>query len=138
MTSDPLAPETVAPLLEELAADPQEVARRCFEFLGVDPAVRLDDPGVHLNSMREYRLHHPLRFRLFSSPASARLYASAARALPSPLRARLRRLFPSSPVSERPRWDDETRRWAWERIGDDVARFLEHYGHPAETWSLPS
>ena len=51
------------------------------------------------------------------------------------LRRAFKRRF-TKPIQQRPRWDEQTRQWVVDRIGDDVRRFLEFYGKPADFWPL--
>lgn len=125
-------------LLEELNRDQGAVLRRCFEFLGVDPSVELADARAHLNSMQRYRVVRSLPWWFWASPARSNLYSRAANLLPGSVRARLSRSLLRTPVRARPRWEPDTRAWAWDQLREDIARFLEFYGYPPHVWRPPS
>ncbi len=55
--------------------------------------------------------------------------------IPKAVRRAFKRTF-TKPLRQRPRWDEQTRRWVVDRIADDVRRFLEFYGKPPDFWPL--
>ena len=124
-------------LFEDLQRDPRGTLRRCFEFLGVDPDFELEDERAHLNSMHEYSHPRELLWRLWSSPRRRRIYSSAARAVPIPVRRWLNRRLLRTAVERRPSWEPATRAWVWEQLEQDSRRLLEFYGLRGDAWELP-
>lgn len=119
--------------LEDLEADPRGVLRRCFEHLDVDPGVEVAGADDRRNVWSEGKLEDRLALEAMRRvPGYDRLRDAL---VPHSLRRALRGVFRRR-ITERPRWDPETRRWVIERIAGDVRRFLEHYGKPAGYWPL--
>jgi hypothetical protein len=119
--------------LEDFQRDPAAELARCFQFLGVDPSARIGDLGRRLNPgeaktydsrlMRFIRTHkwpHRIWIRL---PDRAKDQLS-------------KRLGLRKPFNTPLHWDAETRRWVFERIGDDVRQLLAYGGKPADFWKL--
>jgi hypothetical protein len=124
-------------LFEDLKRDPRAVMRRCYAFLGVDPGFAAGLADVHLNSLEHYRHAHGALWRLWASPRRRRVYSSAAQLVPKRVRRWLNRNLLRTRVLERPRWEPETRAFAWERLGGDLERFLDFYSLPRDAWRLP-
>jgi hypothetical protein len=123
-------------LLEDLKRDPRAVMRRCFGFLGVDAGVELTDYDVRANAYGSYSVPRPLLRRFWASPWRRRICAAAVDRLPPGLAERVdRRLFRVR-LTERPRWEPETRHWVLDRLRSDLERFLEEHGYPRNAWRL--
>jgi hypothetical protein len=117
---------------DDFQRDPDAVLRSCFEFLGVDASIKIenaDEPRYASEGKRKDRgLTNFLRTRL---PFFLRLRDISPSWLRSFARASLK-----TPIPGRPRWDQDTRTWVIESIRDDVATFLRHAGKPEDYWKL--
>jgi Sulfotransferase domain len=120
-------------LFEDLAARPRETLRRCFEFLGVDPDWPLPEETVHLNRSSERLQPREALWRLWASPRRRKVYQSLVGVLPQRVRDSFAGVL-GVRAEKRPVWDEATRAWALERLGEDSARFLEHCGAARDVW----
>jgi hypothetical protein len=117
--------------LEDFKRDPDAVLARCFEFLGIDPEVRIPESDTPINVSKQLRFD-----RWFLKPLRMLPGAGVARrGLPRGLHAALRPLV-RKPVGGRPQWDADTRGWALDQLAEDSRRFLQHFGKPADFWDL--
>jgi hypothetical protein len=123
-------------LFEDLQRDPRAVTRRCFEFLGVDAGVELRDYGVHANPYGDYPVPRPVLRKLWSSPRRRRACAAVVDRLPQRLAERLSRKLLRVRLTERPRWEPETRAWVLGRLRGDLQHFLDEHGYPRTSWVL--
>lgn len=123
--------------LEDLSRDPRGQLRRCFEFLGVDPEVRIEDAARPRNA-RADRGERTVPSRLVVQMRKAGIPQAVRRVTPAPLyefaRKRLDRIRRVPP--RRPEWDEATRRWAIEQLLDDSLQFLRFYGKPLDFWDF--
>lgn len=115
--------------LEDFSRHPGRDLAKCFEFLGVDPAVQVENVARTLNSRSRLRYDSPtLRYlRTF------RHWSAMSREAQSWLEETLRLRKPfNQPVT----WDTATLNSVLERIADDARAFLDFYGKPADFWAL--
>jgi hypothetical protein len=117
--------------LDDLDADPEGTLERCFRFLGVDPAFRVEGIGERRNTSRGQRVDGLVMDVLRAIPGFRRFERRAPRGW-----RRFRRRFLQTELRNAPEWDDATRRWALERIAEPTARFLESQGKPRDFWDL--
>ncbi|USN99679.1 MAG: sulfotransferase [Phycisphaeraceae bacterium] len=115
---------------EEYRRDPAATLRRCFEHIGVDPDAPIPDLEARNESVGKL-VDGPVAGVLRRVPLMSRVRD----AMPLAIRDGVRRAL-KKPVQGRPVWDESTRLWAIERVAEDCARFLEHYGKPADYWNL--
>ena len=73
--------------------------------------------------------------RLLSVVRKLHGFDSTRDALPGSVRRVMRRVFKRT-IKRRPQWDEATRRWVLDQIGEDARTFLKIYGKPADFWSL--
>ena len=117
---------------EDLITDPVNVMRRCFEFLNVDPdKYQIDKnhhsgktagrnaPRILLSKMREYSL-----FRSF------------VKLIPKSIRTPLKHKLFFKPITGRPEWNTETRKWVADTLSKDTNKFLDFYGKPDNFWNF--
>ncbi len=117
---------------EDFKSDPHAVLSRCFEFLEVTPQAQIQDTDRPLNvwsDKHEDRIALDVLRRL---PGYGRLRDAV---VPKMIRRALKRAF-TKPISQRPQWDEQTRRWVVDRIADDVGQFLAFYNKPADFWPM--
>ena len=119
--------------LDDFEQDPNGILRRCFSFLGVDPTVEIEEADRPRNVSAEGR-HED------GSILGATRYLPGYdwvrdNLVPRVVRRAVKGLF-VKPILERPNWDEATRQWVIEQIGDDIRRFLEFYGKPPDFWSF--
>jgi len=115
---------------EDYAADANAVLQRCYRFLGVDDSVRYDDADQPRYASSDKR--EDLAMTNLLRRGVPGFYALRDR-VPGKWRSWAKRKL-KKPVEGRPEWDPATRAWVIERIGDDVRRYLEHCGKPADHW----
>ena len=117
---------------EDYQRDAIATLQRCFNFLGVDPAVEIAGAAAPRHTSQGRRADRALtnwvRRRV---PAFDRLRD----AMPRPLR-KLAKLALKQPIVGKPEWDPDTRAWALEQVRGDAARVLEFAGKPAHYWEL--
>ena len=118
---------------EDFKEDPDRVLSRCFEFLGVDPDVRTQNPTDPRNVSRGKRIEGPWAKRIRRMPG----FDAWHKIVPQSLRVAVRDKLKHT-VTDRPRWDDATRDWVIQEIAEDTRVFLETYGKPADFWSFES
>lgn len=119
---------------DELFDAPWTLARRCFEFLGVDPDVPLVDPSVHLNSgatklfdTQEMRLMRRKLVRPRTAFPLSRVRLRTQDQFLVPLG--LRKPFDGGPLH----WP-EARQLVVDELADDTARFLAAHGKALYFW----
>ncbi len=116
---------------EDFQRDPDAVARRCFEFLGVDPDASLRYDGERMNTSEGARVDTALTRAIRRVPGFAALRDLA----PSGVRGAVRGVFKKK-VERKPEWDDATRKWALERVVDDSEAYCEMWGKPRDFWKV--
>lgn len=116
---------------EDFKKNPSAVLRSCFEFLGVDPNVRIQglervENASHgklaASSLSVWARHHP-RIRQFG------------RLFPTSWRQAVRN-FGRREISQRPKWDAATLEWVLYEVASDTAKFLRFAGKPGDFWDL--
>ncbi len=118
---------------EDFRQDPESILSRCFEFVGVDPSVQIQRADEPSNVSAEH-YYDRLPLWLIRRPRWIRLPTDRWLERTSPaVRWRVRRWL-QRPIPGRPRWDEDTRRWALDQIADDNRRFLEHCERSPEIW----
>lgn len=108
----------------------QAVVADCCRFLGVDSGLLLpiSRKGGTVGQQRDSRFLWTLR----ALPG----FAAVRDAAPPAIRRRLRAMF-KKPIEAKPEISAETLRVLEDEIGEDVRKFLAHYGRP-NLWSMPS
>ena len=116
---------------EDFKRDAEGEMRRCFEFLGADPAKwSPTDAGEARHRSDTGRADTAFMRPLRKIPGFERLRDFA----PSGARESLRRIL-KKPVGDRPEWTPESRAWVLEQLRDDTAAFLAACGKPADYWA---
>lgn len=126
--------QTLVLFMEDLNRQPQSVYRRCFEFLGVDPAHEVPPEVSYINATGDRRMVAPLHSKLREN----RLYRAAMKLVPQGARAAVLKAGPVRKVmttkQDKPVWDAQAVQIVRDRLGDAPARFLERFGKPADFW----
>jgi hypothetical protein len=114
---------------EDLVARPTEVMGRCYEFLGVDPALGEQERFEASHVSAQKRVDGPLIRMLQDVPLARRLKNLAPRAA--------RRLMPlfRKPLPERPEWPDGLRREVAARVKPDADALFAFCGRP-DFWRI--
>ncbi len=120
-------------LLEDFQRQPAAELVRCFEFLGVDPSVRVENLDRRLNAGATKRYDSRLMRFIRTHRWTSRIWNK----LPKPRQRQLAEaLGLRKPFKGPIPWDAEARAWLIERVGDDARRFLAFCGKPADYWDL--
>jgi hypothetical protein len=108
--------------LDELAADPRDVSRQVFEWVGVDPT--FDHPGFDRVLHKSAKKGRPtaLGRRVLALPGGKVLRSVLARVLDQPL--------------DRPVLDEATRNIVSEMLAADVASLREFWGRELGHWTV--
>ena len=115
--------------LEEFAKDREAVLKRCFAFLGVEPALGGLDLDVNMNVTKDERVDGSL-IRFVRRMPGLESLKRAAPALTTAIGDKLRRPMPH------PKWPARVRQQVIDQLADDAALFLRHYGKPLDYWQL--
>jgi hypothetical protein len=117
--------------LEDLKRQPEVELRRCFEFLGVDPEVKIDDTSRRLNSgtskLYDSRLYRLIRTNGVLGRQLGKFPLHKQDAVARPLG--LRRPF-TQPIE----WTPGALNWILDQFGDEMSLYLEHAGKPKDYW----
>jgi hypothetical protein len=123
-------------LFDELISDAAGVHRRVFEFLGVDPAIRVSPSARALNP-RTQKTQDSGVIRMLRDSFMGDFFRSG---LPPHVRARLRNRFVNpyfrTPIREEIRWSDEALGHALAHLRRDTPEILEYARRPAGIWGL--
>jgi hypothetical protein len=117
---------------EDFCADPEEVMRGCFRFLGVDSNLDVEAATARLNESEGKSIASPILSHL----RSIALYKRAVDRLPFAPRDRIARTFFYRKIRRRPAWHPETRAWVADLLRDNLQRFLLDHGKPADFWNF--
>ncbi len=116
---------------EDYKADRQAVLEKCFRFLNVDPTVQIEARKTSSNAS----VGHLNRRWLGNLTRLPFCHNLSFRHIPKPVLKALDALF-AKPITARPQWDQDARRFAIEQITEDAQTFLEFYGKPKDFWPL--
>lgn len=116
---------------EDMKADQRAVARRCYEFLDIDPefADTLEAPAKR-NSSEDAREDTALVSAARRIPFFSALRSALPKGMVGSARRALKRPAP------KPQLDHDTRAWMTEQLREDSHRFLIRYGKPADFWGF--
>src|ERR1700722_13406691 len=117
---------------EDFCADPQDVMRGCFDFLGIDSNVDVGATTARLNESEGKSIASPILSQL----RSISIYLRELDRLSFAPRGRIARTLFYRKIRQRPAWDPETRAWVMELLRDDLQTFLRQYGKPADFWNF--
>lgn len=117
---------------EDLITDPVNVMRRCFEFLNVDPDKYQIDKNHHSGKTAGRNAPRIL----LSKMREHSLFRSFVKLIPESIRAPLKHKLFFKPITGRPEWNTDTRKWVADTLGQDTNKFLDFYGKPANFWKL--
>ncbi len=118
---------------EDFKVDMDGVLRKCYEFLGVDPEISInngiDESDKYRRVAADRRRPSPLLNWLRQVPTVSK----ASQIFPKALRAKIyNSLMQKSPPP--PQWQLDTRRWVVEQLVEDAHSFLKFYGKPIDFW----
>lgn len=117
--------------LEDLRRDPEGTLQAGFEFVGVDPAVAIEDPAHVANESAGQRMDTDFVTRLRTIPALEALRHRS----PAVLRRTAARMLKQK-ITGRPTWEPGTLARVETELRADAAALLDYAGKPADFWSL--
>jgi hypothetical protein len=114
---------------EDFKQNGDAVLARCFEFLGIDPQMRIPDSEKPVNVSKHHRYDRWFFKPVRLLPGMAKIRSALPEGVHDALKPVLRR-----PVGGRPQWNTETRKWVLDQLAEESRTFLSHYGKPADFW----
>lgn len=117
---------------EDFKKNPSQVMRSCFEFLGVDPHVELDDPNLHIGDFN----HKSVPRESLSKLREFSLFRTLRELVPKSLRDSIKKKFLFKKVEARPVWQPDVREWVVDILEEDTNRLLEYCGKQKDFWGL--
>ena len=118
--------------LEDFKQDSDAVMRCCFEFIGVDPDLPLENPNLHLNPSDSKLIPTTTLSRL----RSFSLFRHGVKLIPEHFRNSIKHKLFFKQTEGRPQWDPATYAWTLDILGEDTQKFLQHYEKPKYCWQL--
>lgn len=116
---------------EDIKAEPRNVLRRTFGFLGVDP----DYPIVGANVVWNRSVDKEMDRSLVTAARRLPGFGWLREVTPAKVRAYLRRCKRVA-VPARPEWDVDTRRWVLEQVREDAEAILKYAGKNPDFWKF--
>lgn len=116
---------------EDMIREPRSVLEVAFRFIGVDTERGDGDHLGWVNASANYQVDRASMRLLRKIPAFARLRSS----VPGGLRSSVGSLLKHR-VDRDVQWNTEIRDWVIGQIRDDVRKYLEYCGKPADFWDL--
>ncbi len=118
---------------EDLLANQELELRKCFEFLGVDADVTVENPTRQLNPGSRKRYDTAIMRRIRTSKMASSAWAM----LPVKKRLALEsKDFFRKPFKQKIEWSAAARNFTLEKLADEASQFLEFAGKPADYWDL--
>ena len=120
---------------EDLLANQELELRKCFEFLGIDPEVHVENPTRQLNPGSRKRYDTPLMRKIRTSKIASTAWGM----IPEKKRLSLEsKDFFRKPFDQKIQWPETAKMFALEQLADESAKLLEYAGKPASYWDLGS
>lgn len=121
---------------EDFVSDPDEVLRKCFEFLEVDNTVRIPDAAEPVNPGTLHYRDSALLARLRRLPGFDPVFNAIRSVSPKSLRKTVLN-WTRKPL-QRGQWTSDLEHWVLDQIREDIRVFLDFYGKPQNYWDLSS
>jgi hypothetical protein len=120
---------------EDFKSDPMRTLKQCFDFIGVDPTIEINNPNKIYNktksSIEEVKSIFQ-KFRRLPFYNFIRDMFPAAWRETMMKKTRLKKEI-KVPI---PEWETDTLKWVIDQLAEGTKKFLEFYGKPADFWSL--
>lgn len=121
--------------LDDLKSRPQEVLKRCSQFLGLDPHPFAVENNNQNRSESRRLDAWPIRifrkYRWFDTK-----FEKIKQSMPSFVHPILKTFLKSNRQPPRQKLNDDTRRWVEENLIDDTHELLKHYNKPLDFWKF--
>lgn len=118
---------------EDMLADQELELRKCFEFLGVDASVHVDNPTRQLNPGSRKRYDTAIMRRIRTSKLASKAWGM----IPEKRRNVWEsKDFLRKPFKQKIQWSAAARNFTLELLADEASEFLEYAGKPAGYWDL--
>jgi hypothetical protein len=114
---------------DDFTRDPQTELRRCFEHIGVDPDIVIENAGRPRNAASGYRSYGAIAGRL----RHGRFFAAVKRHLPAWVIGTAKSAL-TKKVEHKPDWDPEVRASVIQSFSEDSQRFLEFCKKSPSHW----
>ena len=120
---------------EDLMNDQGGELEKCFQFLGVDPTVKIANPKRQLNPGSRKRYDTPTMRWIRTNQLAANVWKFVPERQREKLEAKdfLRRTF-----DQKITWSEGAKRLVFETLGDEMLRFLEFAGKREDFWGQVS
>ena len=120
---------------EDLITDWQGELAKCFEFLGVDPTIEIQDLERQLNPGSRKRYDTKLMRFIRQNQVASTVWGK----LPKRRQEKLEsRNFLRKPFVNSIEWSRSAREYMLDQLYEDAASFLQFAGKPADYWQLES
>ena len=107
--------------------------RKCFEFLGIDPDVHVENPTRQLNPGSRKRYDTPLMRKIRTSKIASTAWGM----IPEKKRLSLEsKDFFRKPFDRKIQWPETAKSFTLEKLADESRQLLEFAGKPASYWDL--
>ena len=117
--------------LEDFSRDPERELQRCFEFLGVDHTLRIENVTRRLNSAAEKKRDSTWMRYLRLHPRALHYWNS----IPQSRRERLERwLRLRKPAPRTVDWAPDVLQDVRRQLASEVSEYLKFFGKPADFW----
>ncbi len=118
-------------LYEDFQRDPGAFVRDCFHYLEVEPTFVPPDLDQKLNATVGDRVDRPI----VSELRRHRTFYALRDLAPKPVIDLAKRLL-KKPITDKPRWDEPTRRWVLEQLQPDSVSLLRELGRAEDFWDF--
>ncbi|MBR8826934.1 MAG: sulfotransferase [Gomphosphaeria aponina SAG 52.96 = DSM 107014] len=118
--------------VEDLYRDSLSVLKNCFDFLGVDSTVKIDNSSVQLNTRSQRATDIPLLRWLRKQP----YFNDVKWALPYGLIQKVKPLLRKPIQKIDLTWEKSVREKVIAQVTEDTKQFLNFYGKPEDYWKF--
>ena len=118
---------------EEFKENSEHELKRCLEFIGVDPEIKIENPDKIYNKSLTSIVEDRSGYKKFQQSIAFKAMRAM---IPKKIRdllvrgSRLRKTIEIPPIQ----WDEKVYEWVVEQLKNDSMQFLQHYGKPGDYW----
>lgn len=118
---------------EDLLHDQEHEMQKCFQFLGVDDSIAIENLGRQLNPGSRKRYDTPLMRRIRTNAFLSKMWAM----IPERQRTRFESTdFLRKPFKEKIRWSADAKQFVQKQLNDEAKNFLQFAGKPSDYWDF--